>query len=1016
MTESLTLKDLKTNLKDALRKSGAVNTVKASLRREFISNLRNQNGNSKSNNNSKVFNDASLRERIMLSTLYHSLKSRGMSHSLSVFVAECGMESGSALTEIDIVQGLNFGTSSDIYTLTHEYNKEKENSSSSNIHSSKFDSSILDLLVDQCCKKLQTPSAETSAQTESGGQTASDILEMQSRELNKRYQKILDKEKLTPQSTFQERMLAYQQECDERMRKDIDSRIRHFRESEAVKIRLDEQNKSRIAMDGVRKEMQIEYERRLLSASEREAEANRNYAEKERALETSQYEYRQRMEREIDTLRMREAAAAKKAEMDIAGVALMDQRLREEKLRLEGREREMSLKEQELQTRAREAGDAAREEATNALREQTEAVARERAALQIERDNLEDSKSAHLELINGGKEMKQRIKEAEDLAANRQEELDSAMRQVKRLEAAYREDEAEYAAIAAATGGLTRPQHLLKLVRQNAELQAKVTTQAQSLQDVQMEVKRLEAAEGLLKRKELDLNKLNEEVILLRREHNEEMRVVQTEVETLKRTVRSERARSQARQNRIEELQALLQEQRNVTARLGRVQNTGINGDNVMSNTSRRGLTAHEIETVFRAAARVESTNTALASVSASAPAPPVSMPVEPVPTPRTAPVPIMSSQPSRSYTNEMETSSLRDVVRGELGVEMNQMRRSLEGLHEFVHSLSNMRYSADSANSRQSVDSLDLDSYRPAISQSSHSDGNIPTPSQHFPSPQSTPLPSKNKGSMEIGMSKTEQKADLAVRAAQQRAAAQAAETQRLTEELHHMELEAQKARDAYSLAQTEAQAKAQADQAASDAELKAARNAAAEAELRAQHEADEREKERERRKVEIDRLEAIQAEEERIAANLAKEKADKEAADIKAKADAEAKETARIEATVAAAKAKEEAEQAAKEKQAEDERQYNIRETEEEEAKRKQEEDDKAHVQSMREKVRARRRQKAARDAAVAETTIETATVTSSNTNTSVNQSRRLQDDTDMDIETNSISSFNDDTSGWL
>ena len=78
-----------------------------------------------------------------------------------------------------------------------------------------FDSNILDILVDQCCKRLQTPCAETSVQTESGGQTASDILEMQSRELDKRYQKILEKEILTPQSTFQERMLAYQQECDE---------------------------------------------------------------------------------------------------------------------------------------------------------------------------------------------------------------------------------------------------------------------------------------------------------------------------------------------------------------------------------------------------------------------------------------------------------------------------------------------------------------------------------------------------------------------------------------------------------------------------------------------------------------------------------------------------------------------------------------------------------------------------------------------------------------------------------
>merc|ERR1712224_402751 len=107
----------------------------------------------------------------------------------------------------------------------------------------------------------------------------------------------------------------------------------------------------------------------------------------------------------------------------------------------------------------------------------------------------------------------------------------------------------------------------------------------------------------------------------------------------------------------------------------------------------------------------------------------------------------------------------------------MNQMRRSLEGIHEFVHSLSNMRYSAESTTSRQSVDSLDLDSYHPPVHQSSYNNNNnsnnnsnnnvnSKTPSQYVPSPRSTPSPSKNRGNMDVGTSKTEQKADLAVKA----------------------------------------------------------------------------------------------------------------------------------------------------------------------------------------------------------------------------------------------------------
>ena len=87
--ETQTLKQLKINLKDALRKSGVLNSVKAQIRREFIVGLSDK----LPSKTVAPANGLDLRERLSLSILYHFLQQRGMTHSLSVFAAECGLDS-----------------------------------------------------------------------------------------------------------------------------------------------------------------------------------------------------------------------------------------------------------------------------------------------------------------------------------------------------------------------------------------------------------------------------------------------------------------------------------------------------------------------------------------------------------------------------------------------------------------------------------------------------------------------------------------------------------------------------------------------------------------------------------------------------------------------------------------------------------------------------------------------------------------------------------------------------------
>ena len=102
--ENLSLQELRSNLKATIRKSGVLDTVKAQIRREFITGLSKQIGKPTLLSREHV----DLRERIILSSVYHLFKNRNLSHSLSVYAAESGIDAKSfLLSEIDIVQALN---------------------------------------------------------------------------------------------------------------------------------------------------------------------------------------------------------------------------------------------------------------------------------------------------------------------------------------------------------------------------------------------------------------------------------------------------------------------------------------------------------------------------------------------------------------------------------------------------------------------------------------------------------------------------------------------------------------------------------------------------------------------------------------------------------------------------------------------------------------------------------------------------------------------------------------------
>lgn len=214
MTDSgiVSLKQLKTNLKDALRKSGAVDAVKAQIRKEFISNL--SNGSDKTS--SRVVR--SLQDRAILSAIYHSLKKRGCVHSLSVLAAECGFDHSPVLSELDIVQALQFGTVSNLYKAV----TEKENGSPY----LKESLSVLEMMIEEVTLLQRKMAVEaTDNKKENPKMSVREELASQSKYLEQEYTSRKEMERIHPNKTVEERMLQFQRECEERMRRDLDSQV-----------------------------------------------------------------------------------------------------------------------------------------------------------------------------------------------------------------------------------------------------------------------------------------------------------------------------------------------------------------------------------------------------------------------------------------------------------------------------------------------------------------------------------------------------------------------------------------------------------------------------------------------------------------------------------------------------------------------------------------------------------------------------------------------------------------------
>lgn len=158
-TEAMNVKDLKQNLKQALRQSGVVDNIRAQMRKEFISSMQQTT-------NQHIYSNAlNINDKILYSIVYHTLRARNLTHSLSVFSAEVGFDAhtNGKLSEFDILQSLRIdGTKTSLYkaVMSHATSENTANCNPQNAPS------ILGCIIKECILNQNANTCTMGVQTD----------------------------------------------------------------------------------------------------------------------------------------------------------------------------------------------------------------------------------------------------------------------------------------------------------------------------------------------------------------------------------------------------------------------------------------------------------------------------------------------------------------------------------------------------------------------------------------------------------------------------------------------------------------------------------------------------------------------------------------------------------------------------------------------------------------------------------------------------------------------------------
>lgn len=396
--KEISLKKLRTVLKDRFDQSSALDGLKAQLRKQLLTKLMEANGGAPRGDGEK--ND--LKSTIAMSCIFSYLKLHGLHSTLSVFTAESGMESErSLISEMDICRMMKFNelsctykTLNNIVSGLNEANDGKPLPAILSQLVSEDRTTLLDVILEYCLSLRAETTREISIQAGPSVFTARELLDHELFHVEREYTEVQQRNISSESSSIEERMIAYQKEIEIRKNREVELQVKYFKEHEATKIRTEEASKARAANEALRQELEFDYSRRLKVHTDREADLVVRSKEAERRHAQALHESRQQMERELDEIRSRENLMQRKVELESQGLRLLEVRLKEAQLSIESRERELRKSAEDVHNQMQHARDLALKEANTRLQREFDELNSLRLEVSLEKRRLDEDRVA----------------------------------------------------------------------------------------------------------------------------------------------------------------------------------------------------------------------------------------------------------------------------------------------------------------------------------------------------------------------------------------------------------------------------------------------------------------------------------------------------------------------------------------------------------------------------------------------------------------------------------------------
>ncbi|KAE9032229.1 hypothetical protein PR003_g9573 [Phytophthora rubi] len=313
----MSLEELKEGMFQSIRDNGTVELIRAQLRRRFIEKLQQQRrlrDDQDDENNASRANrstpSSTPDEKLVHGLVAEYLASKCLENTLAVFVPEIGGPRNQ-VDSATILEMLHVSS-----TIQNQLELERANTGHS----------LLLVLVRELVRRFQL------ATMDSGTQTAMDcfdhrvVLENQLRRVENTYLAECAAQKLEPQKSLEERMVQYQREyddiCDKRLQEELD----RYRSTEVALLRAEERKRFDREVDNLRASLLQEYHNKQERLQERERELELAFVARRTELETSLFETRQSLFKDMERLRVKEAELQVKVESDFRHFASETQR------------------------------------------------------------------------------------------------------------------------------------------------------------------------------------------------------------------------------------------------------------------------------------------------------------------------------------------------------------------------------------------------------------------------------------------------------------------------------------------------------------------------------------------------------------------------------------------------------------------------------------------------------------------------------------------------------------------